>query len=132
MFTHALFALAVASSSVTGSAAAGRLHVSHADTVVAARRHTTFGIAIAPVPDSFRRLDYLVPGEGTLIAQVQPGSAADAAQLKAGDLVLAINGKRVDETTIFAAVRDVPRGERFKVELLRNLRWMEVSVLIDR
>ena len=133
MFTNALLVLALASSSLPSSGVTGRTGVLIADTTTAAapRRHTTLGIAIAPVPDSFRQLDYLVPGEGTVIAQVAPGSAAEAAQLKAGDMVLAINGKRVDETTLFASVRAVPRGQAFVVELLRDKRWMQVSVTID-
>src|SRR5438270_2141547 len=71
-----------------------------------ARRHTTFGVAIAPVSEAFRALPYLMPDEGVVLAQVQPRSAAEAAGLRTGDLILSVNGKRVDETTIFAAVRE--------------------------
>jgi S1-C subfamily serine protease len=120
---------ALAASSMTTSALVAHAQPSSADST--ARRHTTLGLAIAAVPESFRRLDYLVAGEGALVALVQRGSAADAAQLRAGDLILAINGHRVDETTLFAAVRTIRRGTAFKVELLRDTRWKEVWVTID-
>ena len=131
MLIHALLALAVTSSSLPSSVAIVPAHVRSADSTAPSRR-ATFGIAIAPVPDSFRKLDYLLPGEGTVIAQVQPGSAADVGALRAGDMILAIDGKRVDETSLFATVREVPRGQSFKVEFLRDGRWRETSVTIAR
>ena len=130
MLIHAIVALALTSSSIASSVRIGPVHPATHDSV-AAHRHTTFGIAIAPAPDAFRKMDYLVPGEGTIIAQVEPGSAAEAGRLKVGDLILAIDGKRVDETTIFATVREVPRGQAFKVEFLRGGRWQETWVTID-
>jgi S1-C subfamily serine protease len=131
MLIHALLALAVTSSSVPSSVVIIPAHVRSADSTAPSRR-ATFGIAIAPVPDAFRKLDYLVPGEGTVIAQVQPGSAADVGSLKVGDMILAIDGKRVDETSLFAAVREVSRGKAFTVEFLRDGRWRETSVTIER
>src|SRR5262249_35152149 len=95
------------------------------------RKHTTLGVAIAPVPQAFRAVGYLEPNEGVVLVKVEPGSAAAAGQLKSGDLVLAINGQRVDETTLFAAIKAIPRGEAFKVEFLRDKRWKETWVKID-
>src|SRR5881392_1976730 len=101
MLIHALFQLALALSPPPSPAVA--LHTRGIDS--AARKHQTFGVAIAPAPDAYRKIDYLEPNEGVLLVQVQPGGAADAAHLKAGDLVLGVDGKRVDETTLFATLR---------------------------
>jgi hypothetical protein len=49
-----------------------------------------------------------------------------------GDLVLSVDGKRVDETTIFAAIRSAPRNNVFRVEYLRNKGWRETWVRIDQ
>ena len=126
MLIHALFALALASSSVPSSASST---TASADTIP--RKRTTFGVAIAPVSEAFRRIGYLEPNEGVMIVQVQPNGAAAAAYLVAGDMILAINGKRVDETTLFAALKEVKRGEPFKVEFLRKNKWNETTAVIE-
>jgi serine protease Do len=94
-------------------------------------RHTSFGVAIAPVPDKIRKLPYLEENEGVVLTEVRAGGAAEAAQLKAGDIVLSVNGQRVDETTIFAALRDAPRNQEFRVEVLRAGKWKEAWVQLD-
>jgi serine protease Do len=126
MLIHALLLFAVASSSVPSSAA---IPTASADTIP--RKRTTFGVAIAPVSEAFRRIGYLEPNEGVMIVQVQPNGAAAAAYLVAGDMILAINGKRVDETTLFAALKEVKRGTPFKVEYLRKNKWNETTAVID-
>jgi S1-C subfamily serine protease len=128
MLIHALLALALTSS----PAALASVHAPTNDSTLAApRRHTTFGVAIAPVSDALRGMGYLLPGEGVMVAQVQAGSAGEAARLLPGDVILGIDGKRVDETTLFAAIREVPKGTAFTVEYLRNNGWHAVTVTID-
>jgi S1-C subfamily serine protease len=124
MLIHTLFVLALASSPQPSPAVAS-------DTTDPIARRTTFGVAIGPVSDAFRAIGYLEPNEGVMLVKVQPGSAAAAARLKDGDMVLAINGKRVDETTLFATIRDIKRGEPFRVEFLRDGKWNETKVVID-
>lgn len=126
MLIHALLTIALAVQPVaTPTAAATKT----GDSPV--RKHTTLGVAIAPVPTAFRAVDYLEPNEGVLLVKIEAGSAAEAAQLRAGDIVLAINGKRVDETTLFATLREIPRGESFKIEYLHKERWRETSAKTD-
>lgn len=127
MLTHALLTLALALSPLA-SPAPTTLSPSHDTTV---RKHTTFGAAIAPVSATLRASGYFEPNEGVVLVKVEAGSAAAAAQLRDGDIVLAIDGKRVDETTLYAAIRAIPRGQAFKVEYLRDKRWKETSVTIE-
>ena len=131
MLIHALFALGVASAAPPSMPSIDLAHplAAAADTIRVIAR-ASFGIAIAPVPDRVRAMDYLQPGEGVLIAQITPGGAAEAAQLKAGDMILSVNGKRVDETTIFATLRDVPRGKAFRVEYVRDWKWHAADVAL--
>ena len=85
MLIHALLAVALASSSVPSPAV-----VTHpSPDSIARKKRTTFGVAIAPVSDAFRRIGYLEPNEGVMLVQVQPSGAAAAANLIAGDMVLA-------------------------------------------
>ena len=95
------------------------------------RKRTTFGAAIAPVPDAIRAMPYLNPDEGVMLTAVQPGSAADAAGLRAGDLVLAVSGKHVDETTLYGALRAERRQHAFRVEFLRDGKWKDTWVTIE-
>jgi S1-C subfamily serine protease len=133
MLFHALLALAAMSSSGLDSIARdSSVTPARSEASAPARRHTTFGVAIAPVPESVRALPYLEPDEGVVLAQVQPRSAAEAAGLRAGDLVLSVDSKRVDETTIFATIRTAPRNKPFRVEYLRNGGWREAWVTIDQ
>jgi C-terminal processing protease CtpA/Prc len=123
MFMNALLALVVAAGSISSPAATDTTRDEPN------RRYVSFGVAIAPVPESFRAIDYLEPDEGVALIRVSRGSVADVAKLKAGDIVLAINGKRVDETTLFATLRDVKKGEKFRVEFLRGKNWRETEAV---
>ena len=131
MLLHTLVALALASTpgldSITHDTSAQPVRAEASPP----RRHTTFGVAIAPVSESVRAMPYLEADEGVVLAQVQSRSAAEAAGLRVGDLVLSVDSKRVDETTIFAAIRRAPRNKPFRVEFLRNGGWRETWVTID-
>ena len=132
MLLHTLLAFAVLSSpGLDSTARDSSTTPSRADANAPARRHTTFGVAIAPVPESVRAMPYLEADEGVVLAQVERRSAAEAAGLRAGDLVLSVDSKRVDATTLFAAIRRAPRNTAFRVEYLRNGGWRETWVKID-
>jgi predicted metalloprotease with PDZ domain len=129
MFIHALLALAMATGSLPNPVPPQ--HAATTPRINSIHRHTTFGVAIAPVPASFRATGYLEANEGVVLTEVEFDGAAYAAKLRTGDLVLAINGKRVDETTLFSTLRAIPRGQAFKIEFLRGSRWQETWAVID-
>jgi serine protease Do/serine protease DegQ len=59
--------------------------------------------------------------EGALLAQVYPGSPADEAGLKAGDIVLKLNDKPIKNANVLRnALGLLDIGERVKLDLLRN------------
>jgi S1-C subfamily serine protease len=137
MLLHTLLALSLVASpahhSVFADSTEPKAQPSTTTTPTSApRRNTTFGVAIAPVPDAIRALPYLEADEGVMIAQIQDRSAAATGGLRAGDLVLSVDGKRVDETTIYATVKQVPRNKAFRVEYLRNGGWHETWVKIEK
>ena len=136
MLLHSLLALAIVASpahrSVFADSTDTKAQPSTTTAASAARRNTTFGVAIAPVPDAIRALPYLEPDEGVLIAQVELRSAAASGGLRTGDIVLGVDGKRVDETTIFAAVKQAPRNKAFSVWYLRDGGWHETWVKIEK
>lgn len=126
MFMHALVALALTAGSLTNPPSSASPAHTSSDSVV--HRKATFGVAIAPVPDRIRQLPYLEENEGVVLTEVRAGGAADAAALKAGDILLTVDGHRVDETTLFATLRDCPKNQSVRVELLRGGKWKEASV----
>src|ERR1043166_3008510 len=99
MLIHALCALALvtplASGQTTGRLASRQPSATPTTSVgdPAPRRRTLFGVAIAPVPERIRRLPYLLENEGVVVTEVQAGGAAEAGALKAGDIILGIDGK---------------------------------------
>lgn len=71
-------------------------------------------------------------GEGVLVQEVKKSSAAEKAGIKAGDVLLRIAGKRIDE------VSDAPRilgklneGEKADIELLRKGSKKTVSLAVE-
>jgi serine protease Do len=141
MFIHALLAIAfvtppampqtppvVATASATTSISRTPPRTRHAEP----RKHTTFGVAIAPVSEAIRDMPYLHADEGVVLTTVQPGGAAEAAGLRAGDMVLTVSGKYVDETTLYGALRAEPRNHAFRVEFLREGKWKDTWVTIEQ
>ena len=134
MLFHALLALAAASSPGSDSVARdSSVTPARNEASAPARRHTTFGVAIAPVPESVRALPYLEADEGVVLAQVQPRlSGRGSGPARRRSRVERRQQARVDETTIFSAVRSAPRNKPFRVEYLRNGGWREAWVTIDQ
>ena len=73
-------------------------------------------------------------GEGILVREVNPGSAAEKAGMKAGDVITSVNGERVrtvgDLREKLAAKRDAKdKGQTVKLGVLRNK--SEVSLTVE-
>jgi hypothetical protein len=59
-------------------------------------RRPALGVSLAnELPADVRAAQKLAPNEGVLVIQVQPGLSADAAGLKAGDVLITLDGKRL-------------------------------------
>jgi serine protease Do/serine protease DegQ len=70
--------------------------------------------------------------KGAVLVDVEAGSPADRAGLKAGDIIVAVNGKTVDSA---AEVRNLvglmPIGERVTLDIVRNGKKKQVSATIE-
>ena len=95
--------------------------------------HARLGVTLqdlsAPLASSFG----LKAPDGALVASVMPGSAADKAGLKAGDVITAVDGRPVqvagDVSTRVGMARP---GERMKLALWRDKAGEELSVTLGR
>lgn len=69
--------------------------------------------------------------EGAIVMSVEPGTPAEEAQLKVGDIILEVDGKKVmnhNDVRIYISIRRP--GETARLTLLRNKRKLTVDVKI--
>jgi len=70
---------------------------------------------------------------GVLIASVEHGGPAAKAGLRPGDVVLAVNGERVDSTrALTRAVAAVTPGDSVTLQLKRGRQVMDLAVTVDQ
>ncbi len=89
------------------------------------------GVRIGPVTDDLADALGLPANHGEFIQGVEKGEAAEKAGIKAGDIVLAVNGKDVtpDQTLSFL-VANIKPGTRVPVKLLRDGEEMTLNVSV--
>jgi serine protease Do len=95
--------------------------------------HGRLGVAIQDVnqalADSFR----LAKPEGALVAQVEPGSAADKAGVKTGDVITAFNGQTVvGAGDLPARVGQADPGKPARLDIWRNGAAKSLTVTLDK
>lgn len=77
------------------------------------------------------QLDTTYNGDGALIADVNAGSPAEQAGLQDGDLITAINGVVVGESTdLIVAIRDNAPGDTITLTVLRNGQTSDFQVTL--
>lgn len=73
-------------------------------------------------------------GQGAIISEVTPGSPADSAGLRVGDVVLEADGSRVNGSAgLIAAIRDAAPGDDVVIVVQRDDQRLEVTAtLVER
>jgi serine protease Do len=91
-------------------------------------RRGQLGVTVAPVTADVASKVGLPGPRGVIIAGVSPGSAADRAGLREGDVVLAFNGMAVNETNAFRnMVASTPPGTQVRLTVLRDGREVALT-----
>jgi serine protease Do len=91
------------------------------------------GVAIQPVTDDVARSVGLPSHEGTIIANVVPGSPAARAGLRAGDVILKAGGKKITEfKQLSRLVADTSAGTQMQLEIFRDGATKEIPVTIGK
>ncbi len=87
------------------------------------------GVGIQDLTDELAE-EFGVPGKGgVLISQVYEGSPADRGGLRAGDIVISFNGRRVDETReLTRRVGALAPGSRALLVVVRGKQTKKISV----
>ncbi|PTR29996.1 serine protease Do [Luteibacter sp. OK325] len=88
------------------------------------------GVTVQPV-DPFVKNLALADSNGALVAQVTPGSGADKAGLKQGDVILSFNGTPITQAPDLPPLVGITRpGSIAKVEFLRDHKKQAVEVKV--
>ena len=91
------------------------------------------GVRIQLVTEEIANLENLEKPEGALVASVSENSPADKAGVKAGDIILEFDGKRVDTMrTLPKLVAQTKVGKRVILKIWRNRKLISKKVLLGR
>lgn len=85
------------------------------------KRGAFFGASLAPVAEEVRARLKLEPGRGATVDAVIPGSTAEAIGLKVGDVIVAVDGSKVEGPAgVIRAIGSHRAGDRATVEYHRS------------
>jgi serine protease Do len=88
------------------------------------------GVTVQPVDQFVKNLD-LPDANGALVAQVTPGSGAEKAGLKQGDVILSFNGTPITQSADLPPLVGITKpGSMAKVEILRDHKKQTVDVKV--
>ena len=91
------------------------------------------GVRIQEVTKEISEVEKLEKPEGALVASVSENSPANKAGIKAGDIILEFDGKRVDTMrTLPKLVAQSKVGKRVKLKIWRNQKLISKNVLLGR
>ena len=89
------------------------------------------GVSIQEISQSLAKQFNLTDTKGALVSEVIPDSPAAQAGLKSGDVVISLDGKRVDSPAILRnMVAQTPVGKTVKLEMLRDGKKQTFNVKI--
>ncbi|MGQ3676334.1 Do family serine endopeptidase [Xanthobacter sp. TB0139] len=89
------------------------------------------GVQIQPVTEELASGLGLKQAEGALVAQVQSGTPGAKAGLKAGDVIVKVNGSPIkDARELTRTIGMMKPGEVVKLDVLRNAKPIEVAVTL--
>ena len=70
-------------------------------------------------------------GSGALVGQVFPGSGAEAAGIRIGDVVVAVDGQPISgQAALIATIRDLQPGDHTRVSVVRGGKPFDVTVVL--
>jgi Do/DeqQ family serine protease len=95
-------------------------------------RRGQFGVVVQKVTSDIAASLGLKEAKGVLVAQVQPGSAADKAGIKSGDVITSFNGVEVNDPNVFRnQVASTPPGSDVTLTILRNGQEQQIKARLD-
>ena len=94
-------------------------------------RRGQLGVVVQPITPDLAASIGLKEARGVIVSQVQPGSAAEKAGLRQGDVITALNGQTVNESNVLRnTVASTPPGTEVTLSLRRDDREQQVRVTL--
>jgi serine protease Do len=92
------------------------------------------GITLGPITPDMQEFLGLESDRGSLVQSVQPGLPADAAGVKRGDVIIAVNGEAVaSNDEIVRRISSMDPGKTVKLTVIRDGKQIDMSAdLVDR
>ena len=91
------------------------------------------GVGVQDINKELAESFKLPTAKGVLITQIERGSPADKAGVKLGDVLVAVNGRPVgDTTTMLNLVAALRPGEQARVRVARNQEETDLTVTVGR
>ena len=95
-------------------------------------RRGMLGVNIQNLTDDTAKALELKDTAGVLVSNVQPGSAAEKAGIKRGDIITAINGEKIEDTNVLRnKVAGTLPGTEIKLSIVRDGESKELSALLE-
>lgn len=95
-------------------------------------RRGSLGLVVQDLTPDLAGAFGLEPGQGALVAEILPGSAADTAGLQAGDVITSVADRPVRSAQAFLnAEGQVPVGERVPLRYMRESRERDAVLVIE-
>jgi Do/DeqQ family serine protease len=95
-------------------------------------RRGMLGINIQNLTDDTAKALELNDTAGVLVSNVKPGSAADKAGIKRGDIVTAINGEKIEDSNVLRnKVAGTLPGSEIRLTVIRNGSAQELTATLD-
>ncbi len=90
------------------------------------------GIAIQPVDNDLADTLNITTREGALVSDVWPGTPAEKAKIQPGDVVISLNGRRVNGTPLLQRiVEELELGKSYPLEVMRDGKQIELTMVAE-
>jgi S1-C subfamily serine protease len=92
------------------------------------REHGYVGVSLLPISEDLANY-FGADGGGVLVDQVEDSSPAQKAGLKVGDVIVEIDGQKVDApSAVQGLVRDLGKGDHTRFDVIRNRQPLTVDI----
>lgn len=94
-------------------------------------RRGFLGINLTDLTPELRAHFGVPEGEGVMVAKVEPGSPAEKAGIKVGDILTSVDGQAIKSSwDVMAKVRGIEEGQQVPLEIWRNGRAQNLTATI--
>jgi serine protease Do len=91
------------------------------------------GLEIQAVDRRIARYFGLDKVEGVIVSDVKKNSPAERGGFRVGDIILSVNGERInDESSLIAVVDEAKTGDALRVKVLREHKMIDLSLPLER